>query len=198
MTAVANILMAGVGGQGIVLASDILAEAALLAGYDVKKSEVHGMSQRGGAVDSHVRFGEKVHSPVIPRGEADVVFSLETLEVLRFADHASACAAVVYLDERVLPGSLDGYPEGIDDVIARRFGRVLRVRKAVLRERISDRHAYNVGVVGVLSNLLSIPEEAYAAAIASRVPRGTVSLNLQAFEVGRALFEAHRGLAIPS
>jgi indolepyruvate ferredoxin oxidoreductase, beta subunit len=198
MTGVTNILMAGVGGQGIVLASDLVAEAALLAGYDVKKSEVHGMSQRGGAVDSHVRFGDKVHSPVIPKGEADVVFSLETLEVIRFADHASARAAAVYLDERILPGGLDAYPEGVDEVISRRFGRVLRVRKAVLKERIGDRHAYNVAVVGVLSCLVAIPKEAFAHAIAHRVPRGTEPLNLMAFEVGRNLFEAHRGLAIPS
>ena len=80
-----NVLMVGVGGQGIILASDILAEAAMLAGLDAKKSEVHGMSQRGGPVFSHVRFGRAVHSPVIGRGEADVLYSLERMELLRWA-----------------------------------------------------------------------------------------------------------------
>jgi indolepyruvate ferredoxin oxidoreductase beta subunit len=158
-----------------------------MAGFDVKKSEVHGMSQRGGAVDSHVRFGKRVYAPMIPKGEADVIFSLETMETLRFADYAAEAATAVYLNERILPGTLDRYPDDLDDAIAQRFRRVIRLDKAIFKKQIDNRKARNIGLVGALSTLLPIPLSAYEAAITHRVPREMESLNQRAFKAGRAL-----------
>ncbi len=184
-----SILMVGVGGQGIVLASDVLAAAALTAGFDVKKSEVHGMSQRGGVVSSHVRFGEKVYSPIIPRGEAEIVYSLETMEVLRWADHAAEAAAAVYLDERIRPAAVETYPGNLGEAIRRRFGRVIRLDRADLKHRLGSLRTANIAAVGALSTLLPLPEDAFTTAIRGLVPEGTEEKNLAAFAVGR-----HQGL----
>jgi len=98
-----NVLFVGVGGQGIVLASDIMAHAAVLAGFDAKKSEIHGMSQRGGSVFSHVRFGEKVYSPMITEGSADILVSLEEMETLRWLDFANPRTQLIVVKTRILP-----------------------------------------------------------------------------------------------
>ena len=116
-----NVLMVGVGGQGIVLASDIMSEAAAAAGMDVKKSEIHGMSRRGGPVFAHVRFGQKVHSPVISQGEADVILAMEPMELLRWAPWAAPDAAAVYLDVPMMPVGVTAYPEGMEDDLRRLF-----------------------------------------------------------------------------
>src|SRR5512144_264636 len=104
MTAsITNILLVGVGGQGILLASEILAEACMLAGFDVKKSEIHGMSQRGGSVVSHVRFGKQVFSPVVPEGEGDILFGFELLETYRYLPLLRQGATIVANDYRIPP-----------------------------------------------------------------------------------------------
>lgn len=112
MSEVFNALLVGVGGQGIVLSSDILAEAAALSGLDVKKSEIHGMSRRGGPVFSHVRFGAVVHSPVIPTGAADLILAMEPMELLRWAPWAGPGAAACYLAAPILPVGVEEYPKG--------------------------------------------------------------------------------------
>jgi indolepyruvate ferredoxin oxidoreductase beta subunit len=178
--------MVGVGGQGIVLASDVLAEAALVAGLDVKKSEIHGMSQRGGSVFSHVRFGEKVHSPLIPKGEAHVLFALETMELLRFADYAAKNARAVYLDERILPSSVDVYPEGLEQRIAERFESVLCMDKKALVKRLNNAKTLNIALLGALSHLIQIEPSAFTTAIDRLVPKGTKQVNCRAFEIGWA------------
>ena len=184
-----NVLMVGVGGQGIILASDILAEAAMLAGLDAKKSEVHGMSQRGGPVFSHVRFGRAVHSPVIGRGEADVLYSLERMELLRWAAWARPGATAIYADTDLPPGGLDAYPAGIDDEIAARFGHVVRFDMRDLRSRINPK-AKNTVLLGALSVLTPLPLAAYVQAITALVPPGTADANLAGFEVGREVARA--------
>src|SRR5690242_9693465 len=102
-TQITNILLVGVGGQGILLASEVLSEAFMLAGYDVKKSEIHGMSQRGGSVVSHVRFGEKVYSPIVPEGEGDILFGFEILETYRSLPLLKKGGTVVANDLRIQP-----------------------------------------------------------------------------------------------
>ena len=102
---VTNILMAGVGGQGVIMASDLLSEVLLKSGFDVKKSEVHGMAQRGGSVVSHVRYGEEVLSPLIKRGSADILFSLEILESLRYIDYLNRDTVIILNDYRLNPFS---------------------------------------------------------------------------------------------
>ncbi|HBX80648.1 MAG TPA: indolepyruvate oxidoreductase subunit beta [Propionibacteriaceae bacterium] len=181
-----NVLMVGVGGQGIILASDILAEAAMLSGLDAKKSEVHGMSQRGGPVFSHVRFGPEVHSPVIGRGEADVVYSLERMELLRWAPWARPGAAAVYADTDLFPGDLDAYPAGLDDEIAARFWHVVRFDMPALRAQINPK-AKNTVLLGAVSVLAPLPTAAYEAAIGALVPAGTADVNLAGFEIGRRI-----------
>jgi indolepyruvate ferredoxin oxidoreductase beta subunit len=181
-----NVLMVGVGGQGVVLASDILAEAALRAGLDVKKSEIHGMSQRGGAVFSHVRFGERVHSPVIPKGEADVLYALERMELLRWAEWARPGAVACYLAQDTLPTGVSAYPPGIDEEIRRLFGTVVRVDPRAIRDRISPK-VKNTVLVGAVSLFIPIPAEACVAAIPGLCPDGTADVNLAGFEIGRAV-----------
>src|SRR5512138_3000601 len=118
---ITNILLVGVGGQGILLASEILSEAFMLAGFDVKKSEIHGMSQRGGSVVSHVRFGEKVFSPVVPEGEGDILFGFELLETYRYLELLRPGAKVITNDFRIYPPAVllgqQLYPEGLADKI---------------------------------------------------------------------------------
>jgi len=114
-----NILMVGVGGQGIVTSSDILTRAAMEAGQDAKKSEIHGMSQRGGSVFSHIRFGPRISSPVIPEGGADILFSLEQLETLRWLAYASADSTVICASAQISPAGVESYPSGVLEEIRR-------------------------------------------------------------------------------
>ena len=194
---VTNVLMVGVGGQGIILASDILAEAAMLAGLDAKKSEVHGMSQRGGPVFSHVRFGPEVHSPVIGRGEADVVYALERMELLRWAPWARPGAAAIYADTDMLPTGIAAYPADIDEEIASRFGRVVRFDMRELRSQINPK-AKNTVLLGAVSMLTDLPLDAYAQAITALVPPGTAEANLKGFEVGRRVAASALGVRLES
>jgi indolepyruvate ferredoxin oxidoreductase, beta subunit len=122
---ITNILLVGVGGQGILLASEILSEAAMLAGFDVKKSEIHGMSQRGGSVVSHVRYGKEVFSPIVPEGQGDILFGFELMETYRSLSLLKPGGAVVANDLRISPPSIlmgnEKYPEGLADAIRERF-----------------------------------------------------------------------------
>jgi len=115
---ITNVLLVGVGGQGILLASEILSETAMLAGYEVKKSEIHGMSQRGGSVVSHVRFGKQVFSPIVPEGEGDILFGFELMETCRCLPLLRQGAVVIANNLRILPPAVlmgqEKYPENLD------------------------------------------------------------------------------------
>jgi indolepyruvate ferredoxin oxidoreductase beta subunit len=184
---VVNVLMVGVGGQGIVLASDLLAEAALIAGLDVKKSEIHGMSQRGGPVFSHVRFGPgRVQSPTIPQGEADVIYALERMELLRWAAWARPGGAACYFAQDMYPAGVSAYPEGLDEEIASRFGPVVRFDPRELRDRVSPK-VKNTALLGAMSTLIPLDPGCYVAAMPRLCPPGTADVNAAAFELGRQL-----------
>lgn len=196
-----NVLLVGVGGQGVVLASDILAAAALEAGWDVKKSEIHGMSQRGGSVFSHVRFGPTVHSPTIPMGEVDVLASLERMETLRWAGWAHPGAAVCYIDHVIHPQGVKTYDPAVDDEVARLFATTIRFDDHDLKKHISAK-VKNTALLGAVSLLVPIPEKAFLTAMARYVPAGTVDVNAAAFAVGRqigtaALLESVRPSSTP-
>lgn len=185
-----NVLIVGVGGQGILLASEVLSRVALLAGLDVKKSEVHGMSQRGGTVNSHVRFGPEVHSPIIPEGAADVLVSLEKLEALRWIGFLSAKGSVVVNDFRLDPVSVATgkipYTENTIELLrsnGRRLVVVDGVRKAL---DAGDLRTMNVVVLGALSRLLDFPEELWQRALEEQVKPRFIEVNRRAFEFGRA------------
>lgn len=187
MSETTNILMVGVGGQGVVLASDILAEAALRSGFDVKKSEIHGMSQRGGAVFSHVRFGEHVNSPMIPQGEADVIYALERIELLRWAAWARPGATACLLEQDTLPFGVSEYPEGIETDIDRLFGTVVRIDPHAIRARISPK-VKNTVLLGAVSLFTAgITPETFAEVIPGLCPGGTADVNIDGFAIGREL-----------
>jgi len=186
---ITNILMAGVGGQGTLLASEILSEVLMQAGYDVKKAEVHGMAQRGGSVVSHVRFGKKVYSPIIPEGEADVLFGFELLETYRYLPLVKKTGAVVVNNLRIAPPSVAlgkaEYPQDIARKLNQRVDNVRIVEGLELAEQAGNSKAINTVLLGALSNTLAPSHEQWIAAIKSLVPERFQDVNLKAFELGR-------------
>jgi indolepyruvate ferredoxin oxidoreductase beta subunit len=189
-SAITNILLVGVGGQGILLASEILAEACMLAGYDVKKSEIHGMSQRGGSVVSHVRFGREVFSPVVPEGEGDILFGFELLETYRYLPLLRPGAAVVANDYRIPPPAVllgqTLYPRNLPAKIEGLFPDFLLVDGPGLALQAGDVRAANTVLLGAVSRRLDIAEEVWLQAVANMVPQKALETNLTAFRLGRA------------
>ena len=180
-----NILMVGVGGQGIILSSDILSQTALNAGYDVKKSEIHGMSQRGGSVFSHVRFGEKVNSPLIVQGNADILVSLEMMETLRWLKWANKNTQLIVLEEHLKPAMVETYPEGIKEEIKAKSSKVIFLEPRKIIEQIGLRKYLNVALLGAVSRFVSFSADHWNKAISSLVPEGSAEVNLKAFETGK-------------
>ncbi len=182
---VTNVFISGVGGQGILLASEILSEVALARGLDVKKSEVHGMAQRGGSVVSHVRFGEKVYSPVIAEREADLLVSFEKMEGLRWIHYLAPGGAVIVNSQEILPSGLEEYPKGMDDGIRERQADALIIDALALAKEAGNARAVNTVMLGAFSNHLEFEENEWARAIEKRVPKKTIDINLKAFQLGR-------------
>ncbi|MEW6350886.1 MAG: indolepyruvate oxidoreductase subunit beta [Thermodesulfobacteriota bacterium] len=186
-----NVLIVGVGGQGIILASDVLSKAAARAGYDVKKNEIHGMAQRGGSVSSHVRFGKTVSSPIIKAGEADVLVSFEQIETIRYFPFLAETGKVVLNDQKILPPAVfTGKQEYPPDVISRVKERVpdaVIVDGIAMAEKIGNERVVNVIFLGVLSKFLDIPAETYETVLKESLKPKLVEINLKAFHEGRAL-----------
>jgi len=190
-TAVTNILLVGVGGQGILLASEILAEAFMLAGFDVKKSEIHGMSQRGGSVVSHVRFGEKVYSPVVPEGEGDILFGFELLETCRYLDLLRPGAKVIANDFRIPPPSVllgnESYPEDLAEKISAKFPDFILVDGLRLATEAGNPRVANTVLLGAVSRHLQIDDSVWHKALQKMVPAKALDINLKAFQSGRSI-----------
>lgn len=188
---ITNILLVGVGGQGILLASEILAETFMLAGYDVKKSEIHGMSQRGGSVVSHVRFGREVCSPTVPEGEGDILFGFELLEAYRALPLLRPGAKVVVNDYRIAPPAVllgqTTYPDDLVERIRARFADTLLVDGLHLAQQAGDVRAANTVLLGAVSARLDIDEAVWQDALRKMVPQKALEINRQAFAMGRAL-----------
>ncbi|HPG39957.1 MAG TPA: indolepyruvate oxidoreductase subunit beta [bacterium] len=184
-----NILIAGVGGQGILLASEVIASVCLTAGYDVKQSEVHGMAQRGGSVTSHVRFGKTVYSPTIEKGKADILLSFELLETLRWIDYLSTDGTVIVNTLRIDPMTVAGgsaqYPDNIPQELQSRCRQLVAVNGSELALQAGNGKAVNITLLGVLSRFLEFSPELWKNAIAARVPQKTIPINLLAFDYGR-------------
>ena len=184
-----NILMAGVGGQGVILASEIVSEAMMKAGYDVKKSEVHGMAQRGGSVTTHVRFGKKVYSPLIKDGQVDILFSFEMLETMRYLHTLSSDPIVLVNRQKILPPSVtlgkDSYPENIPALLSSKYPRFELVDALGVAKQAGNAKAVNVAFVGSLSRFFDVPEQVWHDAIRAMMPPKLVDLNLTAFALGR-------------
>lgn len=188
---VTNILLVGVGGQGILLASEILSEAFMQAGYDVKKSEIHGMSQRGGSVVSHVRYGKEVHSPIVPEGEGDILFGFEIMETYRSLPLLKSGASVVANDLCIQPPSVllgqETYPTDLPEKIAALFPKFLLVDGQGLAAEAGNVRAANTVLLGAVSKRLDIADECWIKALEKMVPRKALEVNLKAFQLGRSL-----------
>lgn len=194
-----NFLLVGVGGQGTILASDVLVRVGLAAGYQVKQAEVHGMSQRGGSVTSHVRWGEQVYSPLVSAGEVDVLLAFEKLEALRYLAHLRHDALAVINLETIVPITVSSlgsrYPD--DDVLYTAFARVTAhavfVDGPAIARGCGEPKAANAVLLGALSRLLeeqsltdaALTEAIWLEVLAGRVPPRSVDLNRQAFLAGR-------------
>jgi indolepyruvate ferredoxin oxidoreductase beta subunit len=186
---VTNILIVGVGGQGVILASDIIAAVMMRAGHDVKKSEVHGMAQRGGSVTSHVRFGPKVYSPIIRKGEVDILFSFEQLETLRYLDFLGETSVILVNNQKILPPSVtmgkDVYPPDIPERLQERYPRFTLVNALDAARDAGSIKAVNIALIGALSNCFALEERLWQEVIASMLPAKLIELNLKSFELGR-------------
>lgn len=182
---VKSILMVGVGGQGIITSSDILTMAAIYSGYDAKKNEIHGMSQRGGSVFSHIRFGKKVYSSVIPLGQADILMSLEQMETLRWIKYANALSTVITTKIQIKPPMVDDYPLGIEDEIKRLCKNLIFIDTEALKNKIENIKYINVALLGIMSNYISFADDAFKKAIKDKVPEQTFDANWNAFIVGK-------------
>lgn len=188
---VTNILLSGVGGQGAILASNILAHVFVAAGYDVKKSEVHGMAQRGGDVTTHFRYGKKVYSPLIKYGDADFLLAFELLEALRYINYCTDDAKIVINEQRILPPAVNlglaKYPEGIPETFKKHFnGNVHIVKGQEIALQLGNAQAANVVLVGAFSKFFpEIKEKMWMSAITDLLPKKIHELNIKAFNEGK-------------
>lgn len=188
-TKATNILVVGVGGQGVLLASEVLGEAAALAGLDVKKSEVHGMAQRGGSVFSHLRIGRKIHSPLISKGEADFLLSFEKVETLRYLDYLHRDSWVLVNKQEILPLPVStgkmAYPGRIEKTLRENGLRYKMIDGLGLAAKAGNVKAVNSIVLGTLSKLLSFDDETWREALHRHVPEKHREVNDRAFSLGR-------------
>jgi indolepyruvate ferredoxin oxidoreductase beta subunit len=192
-----DVFMAGVGGQGTLLASEVLGEAFLLSGYDVKKSEVHGMAQRGGAVTTHLRFGQKVYSPLIEPGKADLLIAFEKIEALRFAHYLRPGGVMVVNAQEIFPPSVatgrEPYPADASERLAAVTDRLYLVDALAAALALREVRAVNMVMVGAASRFLPLPAGAYEEAVKMSLPERIVEVNLRAFRAGRSLLPDEAG-----
>jgi indolepyruvate ferredoxin oxidoreductase beta subunit len=188
---VQSIVMVGVGGQGILLATQIAAHAALIMGYDVKTNEVHGMAQRGGSVVAQIRFGEKVYSPLVPEGTAHVLASLERIEALRFASFLAPDGIAVVSSQAIIPVTVSSgkekYPADAEDRLRKTFARLAYIDAVGAAEKLCDTRVANVILLGAMSASLDLPAECWREAIAQCVKPRFKDMNIGAFEEGKRL-----------
>lgn len=186
-----NVLIVGVGGQGIILASDVLGRVAAAYGYDVKKNEIHGMAQRGGSVSSHVRFGKSVSSPIIKVGEADVLLSFEQIETLRYFPFLSEKGKVILNDQKILPPAVftgkQEYPPDVIQKIKEKVPDAVVVDGISAAQKMGNPRVLNVIFLGILSKYLDIPAEVYEKVLKETLKPKLVDINLKAFHEGRSL-----------
>ena len=185
-----SIMITGVGGQGTLLAVRVLGNMALRQGYDVKVSEVHGMSQRGGSVVTYLRYGDKVYSPIIEKGEADVILAFEKLEALRCLPFVKKCGRIVVNDQQIDPmpvitGAAE-YPDGIIEKLQAR-AEVSVVPAIRIAEEVGNARTANVVLLGSYARTSGIPKDEWIEVLKGTVPAKFIDVNIQAFERGYQL-----------
>jgi indolepyruvate ferredoxin oxidoreductase beta subunit len=186
-----NILFCGVGGQGILLASEVTAYSLLAAGMDVRKSEVHGMAQRGGSVTAHLRYGSKVYSPLISPGEADIVVAFEMLEAVRYLPYMHSNSKVIVNTHKIYPPAVAtgkmSYPENVLDELAGHDIHTKELDAFEIASRVGEVRAVNIVMVGVLSTYLPVEEKVYIDVMHERIPERFRDANIKAFQEGRKM-----------
>lgn len=188
---VVTMLMVGVGGQGILRASDIVSLVIMKSGYDVKKSEVHGMAQRGGCVSSFVRYGRKVYSPIASKGDVDILIAFEKLESLRYIDYLHADSLLIINDREIPPPSvnlgLTSYPKNITEILLNIFKKVQLIDAMNLAREAGDVRTENMILLGALSCYLNeFAVSIWCDVIRNSFPPNVVDVNMKAFTFGRA------------
>lgn len=185
-----SVVLAGVGGQGILLASEILAKAAMIAGNDVKTNEVHGMAQRGGSVLAQIRYGKKVYSPLVARGTARVLCALEQIEALRYSDYLAPGGLVVVNSQTITPVTVSmgaaKYPQDVETKLRSVFPRLIYFDASQKAVEVGDLRAANVILLGALSTGLDLPPEVWKKAIEESVKPKFREMNFRAFDIGRS------------
>ena len=182
-------MIVGVGGQGSLLASRIIGNVLLSQGFDVKVSEVHGMSQRGGSVVTYVKYGDKVYSPVIEKGEADIIMSFELLEAARWLSYLKKGGHLITSTQQldpmpVITGAAQ-YPENITDKLAALGADVISADALSLAQQAGNAKASNVVLIGLIASKMDFPDDVWISAIKQCVPEKFLELNLKAFELGK-------------
>lgn len=183
-----NILLVGVGGQGTILASKIMASLACTMGYDVKVSEIHGMAQRGGSVVTQVKMGEKIYSPLIEEGEADVIVAFEKLEALRWAHYLKPNGTIIVSTQVIEPVpvilGVQEYPKDIEGLISKNINNAIMVNALDLAKEAGNIKASNVVLMGVLSNHMDIESDVWEKALEEKIPAKLLEVNKKAFAAG--------------
>ena len=185
-----NIMIVGVGGQGTLLASKLLGAALLKMNYDVKVSEVHGMSQRGGSVVTYVRYGQKVYSPIIDKGEADIILSFELLEAARWGEYLKQGGKILVNTQRMEPMPViigaSEYPEDIEEKLKKTGAEVITGDFLAIATEAGSSKAVNIALMGKLSTLFDdIPESIWIETMNEIAPAKFLDLNKKAFELGK-------------
>ncbi len=183
-----SIMIVGVGGQGTLLASRLLGSALLSQGYDVKVSEVHGMSQRGGSVVTYVKYGEKVSSPIVCEGEADLILAFEQLEAARWLSFLKKDGNLIVNTQKIDPMSVvigsANYPEGVIEGLKAAGAKVAEIDALKMALEAGSSKAVNVVLIGAMASHMNIPYDVWAQAVKDTVPQKYLDLNLKAFEMG--------------
>ncbi len=191
--AVKHAILVGVGGQGAILTAKVLVNGLMRAGYDVKMSEVHGMSQRGGSVSTQVHWGEKVFSPVIGPGAADILVAFEKMEAVRYASFLKPDGVAVINDfsqpSATTAAGLAEYPEGCLEAMEENF-RCITLDAARIAEELGSAKCMNIVLFGAMTHALGMDEIDWEAVIRDTVPPKFLELNLKAYRAGRAAAEA--------
>lgn len=187
MSDVKSIILVGVGGQGAILVSKVLTKGLIKAGYDVKMSEVHGMSQRGGSVSTQVRFGEKVYSPIIGKGQADILVSFEKMEAVRYSDFLKPYGTAVINDYEIVPMNVaageEKYPEGIIEEMQNTFNTVILDAAAIALE-LGNSKCMNIVLFGAMVKALGLDNIDWEETLKETLPAKILDINLKAFKAG--------------
>lgn len=183
-----SIMIVGVGGQGTLLASRVLGTVAMKKNYDVKVSEVHGMSQRGGSVVTYVKLGEKVYSPLIEKGEADILLAFEQLEAFRWSEYLKEDGKMLVNEQKINPMPViigkAKYPENILDTIKENYKNTICIDALKMAKECGNIKAVNVVLLGLMAKSMPFPKDVWLEAIEETVPKKLLEVNLKAFEKG--------------